>query len=109
MMQLQVHLEGEQYITFDMNAAQQLCEQKDTHLTAFFKANKWYPEACTILYPDFPSKFIATGDGILKKEEKHAVRWYSFLQMLGKSFTHASFFPMQQICVALLISKPSME
>ena len=30
---------------------------QETQLTAFFKANEQYAEACSIVYPDFPSKF----------------------------------------------------
>lgn len=56
-MQLQVHLEHEQYIVFDENDSGGIQHTQNTHLTAFFKANERYPEARSILYPDFPSKF----------------------------------------------------
>ena len=32
--------------------------EKDTNLTAYFKANKLYLEARDLLYQDFPSKFV---------------------------------------------------
>ena len=57
MMQLQVHLEDEQFIVFDENDTDTLHHRQDTHLTAFFKANAQYPEACTLTYANFPSKF----------------------------------------------------
>lgn len=57
MMQLQVHLEHEQYIVFDEDDETVSQRPRDTHLTAFFKANEQYPEARTVTYPDFPSKF----------------------------------------------------
>jgi hypothetical protein len=57
MMQLQVHLEGRQYVVFDGNNARALREHNDSHLTAFFKANARYPEARNLLYADFPTKF----------------------------------------------------
>ena len=56
-MQLQVHLEHEQYIVFDEDDPDAAQQPRDTHLTAFFKANARYPEARDIVYPDFPSKF----------------------------------------------------
>ncbi len=56
-MQLQVHLEREQYVIFEQTDTQRFNEEHDTHLTAFFKANQQFPEAREILYPDFPSKF----------------------------------------------------
>ena len=61
---LQVHLKGEQMLTWDKNMAlnlQAVLEQnaaKDTKLTAYFKANSEYPEARETLYQDFPSKFV---------------------------------------------------
>jgi hypothetical protein len=68
-MQLQVHLENEQCITFDAdnpNILHQLTsDPDDTHLTAFFKANKQYPEACQLLYSEIPLYF--TWDSQLKK------------------------------------------
>jgi hypothetical protein len=57
MMQLQVHLEHQQLVVFDANSPETLHPSKDTHLLAFFKANRDYTEAQHILYPDFPSKF----------------------------------------------------
>src|ERR1700761_240985 len=56
-MQLQVHLEHKQYVVFDANESDAIDHAQDTHLTAFFKANERYPEARSVLYPDFPSKF----------------------------------------------------
>src|SRR5271168_1510159 len=61
---LHVHLPNQQTITW--NAAnpqniQQVAEHqgaKDTTLTGYFKANARYPEACQLLYQDFPSKFV---------------------------------------------------
>lgn len=56
-MQLQVHLEGEQYIIFEGGDSPNVPQIQDTHLTAFFKANDQFPEARTVRYPEFPSKF----------------------------------------------------
>ena len=56
-MQLQVHLEGEQYIVFDDDDDRDVAAPQDTPLTAFFKANQLYAEARNIPYPDFPSHF----------------------------------------------------
>lgn len=56
-MQLQVHLEGEQFVVFSDHNARNLARPGDTPLTGFFKANERYPEARDVPYPDFPSKF----------------------------------------------------
>jgi len=62
---LQVHLPGQQYVTWNQNGPQTMQEivqnaaARDTTLTAFFKANQEFPElANNLLYPDFPSKFV---------------------------------------------------
>jgi hypothetical protein len=62
---LQIHLSGQQYVTWNQNGQQTIQEvvenaaQCDTTLTAFFKANQEYPElAKDVLYQDFPSKFV---------------------------------------------------
>ena len=53
---LQVHLDGEQMITWDENVApdnRAVLEHsagKDTKLTAYFKANREYPQARDVLY-----------------------------------------------------------
>ena len=57
MMQLQVHLENEEYLLFDEDDPDVVQGPRDTHLTAFFKANQQYPEARTICYPNFPTEF----------------------------------------------------
>ena len=64
--QLQVHLPGQQYVTWNQNGQQtmqdivQNAAECDTTLTAFFKANREYPElANNLLYQDFPSKFTS--------------------------------------------------
>ncbi len=60
-MQLQVHLQNEQCITFDTdnpNALQQITTNpNDTHLTGFFKANRRFEAAQQFLYIDFPTYF----------------------------------------------------
>lgn len=56
-MQLPVHLEDEQFILFDENDPDAVQRPQETQLTAFFKANEHYPEARSIVYPDFPTKF----------------------------------------------------
>jgi hypothetical protein len=56
-MQLQVHLEHEQFVVFDEDDEELAEQPRDTHLTAFFKANERYTSAHTITYPQFPSKF----------------------------------------------------
>ena len=61
---LQVHLPNQQLITWNEDNApnvQTVVEEqgnKDTKLTAYFKANAQYPEARQLLYQDFPSKFV---------------------------------------------------
>ena len=61
---LQVHLPNHQLITWNEDNAldvQAIVEDqgnKDTTLTAYFKANAAYPEARQLLYQDFPSKFV---------------------------------------------------
>jgi len=50
-MQLQVHLQNEQCITFDTD------NPNDTHLTGFFKANRRFEAAQQFLYIDFPTYF----------------------------------------------------
>jgi hypothetical protein len=52
-----VHLENEQYVVFDPNRINDDPIPRNTHLTAFIKANEQYPVARTVLYPDFPTKF----------------------------------------------------
>jgi ATP-dependent DNA helicase PIF1 len=60
-MQLQVHLENQQCVTFDADDPTSLqnisTNPDDTHLTAFFKANQRYPLARTLLYSEFPTCF----------------------------------------------------
>jgi hypothetical protein len=61
---LQVHLEGEDLISWDEDEApdaedvMERANSRDTKLTAYFKANDKYPEAKNLLYQDFPSKFV---------------------------------------------------
>ena len=61
---LQVHLPNQQLINWDEHVApnlQQVAAQaaeKDTTLTAYFKANEQFPEACNYLYQDFPIHFV---------------------------------------------------
>ena len=61
---LQVHLPDQQLVTWNAETAanvQAVVDQqadKDTKLTAYFKANAMYPEAKHLLYQDFPSKFV---------------------------------------------------
>jgi len=63
-MRLQVHLEGEDLISWNEDEApdaqhvMQQATSRDTKLTAYFKANQKYPEARNLLYQDFPSKFV---------------------------------------------------
>ena len=55
-----MHLENEQYVTFNSTDNNSLwCAHWpcDTKLTAYFKANRCYPAARTLLYAEFPSKF----------------------------------------------------
>ena len=62
-------------ISWDENVApdlQQVAAQaavKDTILTAYFKANEQFPEACNYLYQDFPMHFVWN-----KKGKKWTVR-----------------------------------
>ena len=64
--QLQIHLENEQFLVFNSNDANSLQRasdnSSDTQLTAFFKANRTYPEARQLYYADFPSKFTWHSD-----------------------------------------------
>jgi hypothetical protein len=62
---LQVHLPGQQYVTWNENGQQTIQEvadnaaERDTTLTGYFKANQQYPElAQNVSYQDFPSKFV---------------------------------------------------
>ena len=61
---LQVHLPNQQLITWNENNTpnvQDVVQQqgnKDTILTAYFKANVEYSAARQLLYQDFPSKFV---------------------------------------------------
>ena len=61
---LQVHLPGQQTVVWNEETAVDLQtvlegqRDKDTTLTAYFKANIKYPEARDLLYQDFPSKFV---------------------------------------------------
>ena len=62
---LQVHLPGQQYVTWNQNGQQTIQEvadnaaAHDTTLTGYFKANEQYPElAQNVSYQDFPSKFV---------------------------------------------------
>jgi hypothetical protein len=61
---LQVHLPGMQNVTWNEDAAETLNQiveraaNKDTTLTAWFKANDQYPEARDVSYQDFPTKFV---------------------------------------------------
>jgi len=61
---LQVHLEGEDLISWDEYEAPDAGDvikravSRNTKLTAYFKENEKYPEARNLLYQDFPSKFV---------------------------------------------------
>jgi hypothetical protein len=61
---LQVHLPNQQLISWDENVAPNLQQvvaqaaEKDTTLTAYFKANDQIPEARNHLYQDFPVHFV---------------------------------------------------
>ena len=64
-MRLQVHLEGEDLITWNEDEApdaQDVMDRATSHdskLTAYFKANENHPDqANDLLYQDFPSKFV---------------------------------------------------
>ena len=62
-LKLDLHLENEQQVFFGEGeaAAEEALERaasRDTKLLAYFKANRQYPEARDVLYPDFPEKFI---------------------------------------------------
>jgi hypothetical protein len=59
---LQVHLPDQQLVIFEedeenMDEVAERAAQKDTTLTAFFKANEKYPEARELLYQDIPQHF----------------------------------------------------
>src|SRR6202789_2694972 len=76
---LQVHLPNQQLITWNEDNApdvQAVIDQqgnKDTNLTAYFKANDEYPEARELLYQDFPSKFVW-----IQKDRKWKLRQQGF-------------------------------
>jgi PIF1-like helicase/Helitron helicase-like domain at N-terminus len=61
---LQVHLPQQQIITWNAETVANLQDvveeqaEKDTNLTAYFKANANHPEARDLLYQDMPSKFV---------------------------------------------------
>jgi hypothetical protein len=61
---LQVHLPGQQLVTWNPQQQQNMqlvvdrAANRDTTLTAYFKANQQFPLASTLLYQDFPSKFV---------------------------------------------------
>jgi hypothetical protein len=61
---LHVHLPGEQNVTWDPNAEPNVqavvdrAANKDTMLTAYFKANNTLAGAPDLLYQDFPSRFV---------------------------------------------------
>ena len=61
---LQVHLPGQQMVTWNedgINPVEEIVERagtRDTMLTAYFKANAQYEDACNIYYQDFPSAFV---------------------------------------------------
>src|ERR1700677_1347067 len=56
-MQLQVHLENEQFVLFDEDEEDTADVLRDPHLTAFFLANEHYEQARSLTFPKFPSKF----------------------------------------------------
>ena len=61
---LDIHLPGMQNVTWNEDAAETLNEiieqagTKDTTLTAWFKANRSFEEACNFYYQDFPTQFV---------------------------------------------------
>ncbi|XP_061993578.1 uncharacterized protein LOC133711477 [Rosa rugosa] len=71
---LPVHLPFQQNVVF--NESQQLesivryTMSKDTMLTAWFKANVDYPEARSLTYAEFPSKFVWDNKGLFWKPRK---------------------------------------
>ena len=66
---LQIHLPNQQLISWDEHVApnlQQVAAQaaeKDTTLTAYFKANEQFPEARNCLYQDFLMHFVWINKG----------------------------------------------
>ena len=64
MYRLQVHLSGQHLVTWnpqqqpDMQLVVDRAADRDTTLTAYFKANEQFLLARTLLYQDFPSKFV---------------------------------------------------
>ena len=61
---LQIHLPGQQWVTWnqdehpDMQEIVDQAAEKDTVLTAYFKANETHEAARNLLYQDFPNKFV---------------------------------------------------
>ena len=61
---LRVHLPGQQSVTWNkdgVNPLEEIVERAGTHntmLTAYFKANAQYEDACDYYYQDFPSAFV---------------------------------------------------
>ena len=66
---LQIHLPNQQIICWDEHVAPDLeqvavqAAEKDTTLTAYFKANELFPEARNYLYQDFPMHFVWINKG----------------------------------------------
>lgn len=58
---LQVHLDGDQFVTFSADdspqGTMQAAGQRMTTLTAWFKSNEVNPERCDLLYPDYPERY----------------------------------------------------
>ena len=73
---LQVHLEGEDLISWNEDeapGAEDVMERAnscDSKLTAYFKANDKYPAAKNLLYQDFPSQL----SGSQNNENRHLKR-----------------------------------
>ena len=81
---LQVHLPGEQWVTWNPENQQGIQEvvdraaERDSTLTAYFKANAKYADASQLLYHEFPQKFtwMAKRKGVEAKAEAVCVGIY---------------------------------
>jgi hypothetical protein len=99
---LQVHLENQQSVTWDQGAEPDMAEvleqsaDRDTTLTAYFKANRTIPTACQHLYQDFPAHFVWN-----KKKWKIRERGFAIGRMYYAHPTSGERFYLRMLLTAV--------
>jgi hypothetical protein len=105
---LQTHLPGQQYVVWNAQVQpnpQEVLNQaanKDTTLTAYFKANASYDDAHQLLYQEFPQKFTWTA---AKKIWKPRQRGFAIGRMYYVNPTAGERFYLRTLLTVVKVLK----